>query len=51
MGLYKMKWSGRELGSGETERERECVCERERGRASEKDKSSVGTKINRFTQT
>ncbi len=46
MGLYAKRNGGeRELASGETERE--CVCVR--GRACEKEKSSIGTKINRFT--
>jgi hypothetical protein len=46
MGLYAKQNGGeRELDSGETERESVCV----RGRVSEKEGSSVGTKINRFT--
>ena len=46
MVLYAKHNGGeRELASGETERE--CVCER--GRAYEKEGSSIGAKINRFT--
>ena len=46
MGLYAKHNGGeRELDSGEIERERVCV----RGRAYEKEGSSIGTKINRFT--
>jgi hypothetical protein len=46
MGLYAKHNGGeRELSSRETERERERV----RGRACEKEGSSIGTKINRFT--
>ncbi len=46
MGFYaKHNGEEKELDSRETERERVCV----RGRAYEKNGSSAGTKINRFT--
>ncbi len=45
MGLYENVMEGKESELAE----RQSVCERERGRAYEKEGSSIGTKIIRFT--